>query len=127
MLKQHSLSPVSAEIELAIKQILRDDAVYTLTEMRSRHRENLVVPVTICFSESHTEDGFTRNISEAGVCIISANPMEENTLANLELYRLHGAKQSITSEIRWCRPFGKEYFMSGWKFMKINRNQSRGR
>lgn len=127
MLKQHSLSPVSAEIELVVKQILRDDAVYTLTEMRSRHRENLVLPVTIYFSESNSVDGFSRNISEAGICIITASPVDDDTMADLELYRLHGKRVTITSEARWCRPFGRDYFMSGWKFMNLQRAQSSSR
>lgn len=119
MLKQHISGPVTADIERAIRDILKDDAKYVLTEMRSRHRENLVVPVNLILPNDQLETGFTRNISSAGVCIITENPIEEGVFGDLEIYRLNGNPVTISSDARWCRPFGRQYFMSGWKFNQL--------
>jgi len=121
MLKQHISGPVPPEIERAIKDILKEDARYVLTEMRSRHRENLVVPVRIVMKDECVELGFSRNISTAGICLITPQPITVGVLAELELYRLQGTPMTISSDARWCRPFGLDYFMSGWKFLSISK------
>jgi hypothetical protein len=99
MLKQSMLGPVPHDIDLAIKELLREDARYTLTEMR-----------------------FSKNISEAGICVITQQPVKENEVIDLEIYRLYGSPIRITSDARWCRPFGQSYFMSGWKFMHLRKS-----
>ncbi len=121
MLKQATLGVVPADVEAAIKELLREDARYTLTEMRSRYRENLVVPVIVHHSEKESFSGFSRNISEAGICIITEHPISDDSVADLDIYRLGGPSIRVTSNVRWCRPFGKHYYMSGWKFMNLRR------
>lgn len=122
MLKQSMLGPVPHDIDLAIKELLREDARYTLTEMRSRYRENLVVPVKLFYRTGEPEMGFSKNISEAGICVITQQPVKENEVIDLEIYRLYGSPIRITSDARWCRPFGQSYFMSGWKFMHLRKS-----
>jgi hypothetical protein len=121
MLKQSYVGPVPPDIEAAVKELLRDDARYTLTEMRSRYRENLVVPVKVFFQNGETEMGFSRNISEAGICVITRTLIPDNQMLDLEIYKLNGSPIRITSDARWCRPFGQSYYMSGWKFVHLRR------
>lgn len=121
MLKQSYVGPVPHDVELVIKELLRDDARYTLTEMRSRYRENLVVPVKVWFKNGESEMGFSRNISEAGICVITQKLIVENEILDLEIYKLNGTPVRITSDARWCRPFGQSYYMSGWKFMHLRK------
>jgi hypothetical protein len=121
MLKQSYVGPVPHDVETVIKDLLRDDARYTLTEMRSRYRENLVVPIKLMFKSGESEMGFSRNISEAGICVITQTLITEGEILDLEIYRLLGAPVRITSDARWCRPFGQNYYMSGWKFMHLKK------
>lgn len=111
----------SPELEQLIKEVVKEDCRYARSEMRSVHRENLVVPVTMIFKDGRQQEAFSRNISPAGVCLISNEPVTENQLVELEIYRLHGRKDRIIAEARWCKPFGQEYFMSGWKFVQLKR------
>ena len=111
----------SPEIEHLIKEVVKEDSRYVRSEMRSVHRENLVVPVTMIFKDGLQQEAFSRNISPAGVCLISREPVTGNETVELEIYRLNGKKQQIIAEARWCKPFGPEYFMSGWKFVQLKR------
>ena len=111
----------SPELENLIKEVVREDNRYVRSEMRSVHRENLVVPVTIVLKDGCQQPAFSRNISPAGICLISSEPVTANQTLELEIYRLNGKSDRIIAEVRWCRPFGQEYFMSGWKFMQLKR------
>ncbi len=113
----------SPEIDRLIKEIVKEDTNYALTEMRSVHRENLVVPVTLVFSDGSTQHTHSRNISAVGVCLIGTEPVPINELVDLEIYRLKGSPSRIVADPRWCKPFGANYFMSGWKFIQMKRSQ----
>ena len=119
MLRNQSQHAFCPDIERLVKEIVRDDARYVLTEMRSMHRENLVVPVTLIFSDGTRHNTFSRNISPVGVCLIGREPIPENQIVDLEIYRLNGKPDRVSADVRWCKPFGKEYFMSGWKFLQL--------
>ena len=114
-----SQNVTTPELERFVKEIVKEDAKYVLTEMRSRHRENLVVPVAMVFKDGKRLHGFTRNISPVGVCIIGKEPLAENQVVELEIYRLNAKPTTISAEVRWCKPFGEDFFMSGWKFMRL--------
>ena len=124
MMKNQSQHATCPEIERLIKEIVKDDARYVLTEMRSMHRENLVVPVTLIFADGVRMHSFSRNISPVGVCLISKQPIPENQLVDLEIYRLNGKPDRVSADMRWCKPFGKDYYMSGWKFMQVRHGQA---
>lgn len=111
----------SPELENLIKEVVKEDCRYVRSEMRSVHRENLVVPVTIVFKDGGQQPAFSRNISPAGICLISDEPVTANQTLELEIYRINGKSNRIIAEVRWCKPFGQEYFMSGWKFMHLKR------
>ena len=111
----------SPELENLIKEVVKEDTRYVRSEMRSVHRESLVVPVTIFHRDDREQHAFSRNISPAGICLISSEPVNVNETLELEIYRLNGKSERIIAEVRWCKPFGEEYFMSGWKFVQLKR------
>ena len=119
MLRNQSQGAFCPEIERLVKEIVKDDARYVLTEMRSMHRENLVVPVTLIFADGTRQNTFSRNISPVGVCLIGKEPVGNNQVVDLEIYRLNGKPDRVSADVRWCKPFGKEYYMTGWKFLQI--------
>lgn len=112
---------VSPEIERLISEILKDDHRFE-RELRSVHRERLVCPVEIWLDdESEPVDAFSRNISTMGIALISDRPVEEKLRATLEIYRRTTVASRIVSECRWCKPFGKKFWVSGWQFSCIAR------
>ena len=119
MLTSHSAT--SPELERFVKEIVKEDARYVLTEMRSMHRERLVLPVTLAFKDGTRKQAFSRNISPVGICLIGNDPVAQNQHVELEIYRLSGKATRISAEVRWCKPFGEDFFMSGCKFMRLLR------
>ena len=121
MMKSQLQNPFPPDVERTINEIVRDDARYSLTEMLSVHRENLVVPVKLLFRNGEIQSTFSRNVSPVGICLIGDRLIEEDQIVDLEIYRLHGPPIKLTSDVRWCKPFGTEWFMSGWKFLALRR------
>lgn len=114
-----SIFSLPQELEAAIKEILKQDARYVLSEVRCRHREPLVVPVRVIRQERILASGFSRNISKSGICLITPQPLPVEEIVQLEIYRLQEKALTIFSKARWCRAYGPEYFMSGCRFLAI--------
>jgi hypothetical protein len=117
MLKTQLQPAVTPEIQKLVKTIVDEDSQYVMNEMRSSHRDNLVVPVRVFFKDGTYDETFSRNISPLGICLIGKQMIPSNQSVDLEIYRLRGEPDRISAMLRWCKPFGKKYFMSGWKFL----------
>lgn len=112
------------EIQRLVEDILLENSRYK-RELRSFHREVLVCPVTVVFDDDENEDQYcvSRNISPAGICVISSVEFEDSVTAAMEIYRLKKtAPVQIVAECRWCKPFGDQYWMSGWQFVRLQYN-----
>ena len=112
---------VKPEIQRLVDQILKENSRYE-RELRSLHRDFLVCPVDVSFSDENMEKQYcvSRNISAAGISLISSFEFTKELVANLNLYRPAKArKQLIVAECRWCKPFGEVHWMSGWQFMRL--------
>ena len=131
--------PPKPDIKRAIDDLLKEDARYDRSENRSAHRENLVRHVGIKLRKNeqstlgekkedpHGEDepaysGFSRNISATGIGLISKVQIQEKSVGVLSIDRLGSSEPlTILSECRWCRPYGKNWFLSGWQFINLKR------
>ncbi len=131
--------PAKPDIKRVIDEILKEDAKYDQSENRSAHRENLVRFVGIEFrqaensqsssdnedSEDETESpsGFSRNVSATGIGLITEFEINDKSVAVLSIERLGTDSKPITilSECRWCRPYGNNWFLSGWQFLSLKR------
>jgi len=123
--------PAKPEIQRVIDEILKEDVKYDRSENRSAHRENLVrhVAIEMRQSENSQDDsnsdslsGFSRNVSATGIGLITEFKIEDKSVAVLSIDRLGSAKSAtILSECRWCRPYGDNWFLSGWLFMSLKR------
>ena len=119
------MSPYVSHQQVQFEHLLKDLRVENSRfdrELRSCHREVLITPVKVIFLEQEGIDQncVSRNISSAGISLISALEMEEGISATLEVYRLTKApNKQILADCRWCKPFGKQFWMSGWQFMQI--------
>lgn len=109
------------EVEQAINEMVSEDARYMKMEMRSIHRDQLVVPVRILFKTGEMFSAFSRNVSPIGICLIGKDPISDQAIADLEIYRLRERPMKVMAGVRWCKRFGAEYYMSGWKFLQLRR------
>ncbi len=122
MLKNRLQNSISPEIEQMVQAMVKDDVRFMVNEMRTVHREQLVVPVRLIFKNGDQKHTFSRNVSPIGMCLIGIDCLEENQVVDLEIYRLNGGPATVAAEIRWCKPFGPHCYMSGWKFVQLRRS-----
>ena len=124
MFTQSELS-APPEIKRVVDDILLENSRYK-RELRSFQREDLVCPVIVSFAESlnmEAQHGVSRNISAAGISIISSVEFAERLQGIMDIYRLKKTPSAkIIAECRWCKPFGEMYWMSGWRFLRLQRN-----
>lgn len=121
MLKD-ALSAVCPELEVTVKQLLVEDALYEQNERRTVHREFLVRPVLLELRETAEKfEGFTRNISYLGVSVVTRKPILPQTIAKIEIYRLNSGPSIFLAECRWTSPFGDEWNVTGWNFLNTCR------
>ena len=115
-----SSSAVCDPVASIIAEIKSEGAKFD-RELRSVHREKIALPVDVIANESEISYGFTRNISEKGVCVVSVQQFELSK-ATLCLYRLGNRPARVLAECRWNRAYGSRYWLSGWQFQGLPRN-----
>ena len=124
MLRTAQRAP-SAEVQSIVEALLHEDSQYDRHENRSTHREHLVraVAIEVRRPEPAEFTAFSRNISVAGVGLITDQEIVDNSVAVLAIEALDGRVQRIMAECRWCKTYGKNWFISGWQFMAALRNR----
>lgn len=111
---------ISSDIDQMVQGLLREDLEYERTENRTAHRESLVRPVLIDYGSSQPKiEAFSRNISNAGLGIITDEMIVDRSSATLLIERLDGTSVKILAECRWCKPYGKKWHISGWQFLNL--------
>ena len=63
--------------------------------------------------------GFSRDISDDGVGLITASPFESGTAATIAIDRFDGTAVQLESVCRWCRNYGPNWFLTGWQFIRL--------
>lgn len=109
---------VSKQVETLINQISVEDKRFE-RELRSVHREKLIIPAEVQFDSGESLPAFTRNISANGVCILCCQEIETKIRATLKLYRISQSPGNVVAECRWSKPFGERYWVSGWQFLQV--------
>ena len=124
MLRSNSGPPAKPDIQQLIDAILKEDAHFDRVENRSSMRESLVRAVLIEIRDSEaTIPAFSRNVSATGIGLITSLPIDEKAIAVLSIDRIGSDSRpgAILSECRWCRPYGKNWHLSGWQFVSLKR------
>lgn len=119
MLRLSGLAP-SREVENLIHELLMEDANYDRVENRSSHREHLVLPVELQIRGGEAINAFSRNVSAAGIGLITQEPIAERAVGVLKVHRLKGQPSQILAECRWCRGYGPNWNISGWQFINLH-------
>ena len=89
-------------------------------DLRSAKREKVVLPVCID-GDNIKVSGVIRDLSSTGACIIAEREFDEHDKASIEIFRLNGEPKRILSECRWCKPFGDNFWLSGWQFVTVEK------
>ena len=103
------------EIDRLLSEIQRS----RLSERRTEPRHSFVRPVQIHFPNGPSRAAFSKDLSAQGIGIICNVMMGIGSLAILEVHSTQGMPVILTSEVRWCDPYGKGWFLVGWKFIAI--------
>ena len=110
------------DIERAVNDLLAADAKFDRNENRSAHREHLVRHLRLEIREpEQSMEAFSRNISAAGIGIITDQEIAVGAIGEMEIERLKGPAVKIVAECRWCRSYGENWFISGWQFQSLKR------
>lgn len=121
MLRLSGTAP-NMDVENAIRDLLDEDAFYDRTENRSSHREHLVRPVALQIRGSQEKIvAFSRNVSAAGIGLITDVEIPERSTAVLTVESLQNGPVKLLAQCRWCRPYGKTWRISGWQFINLHR------
>jgi hypothetical protein len=99
-----------------ISQIQCED-IRRMRENREVSRQNISLPVTARFVNGAGElDAVSRDISSAGIGLITATEIAPQTTAELEI-QLTSSTTAIFGECHWCVNYGKSFYLTGWKFI----------
>ena len=103
------------EIDRLLSEIQRA----RLSERRTEPRHAFVRPVQIHFPHGPSLSAFSKDMSAQGIGVICNTTMTVGSLATLEIHSTQGAPLILRSEVRWCDPCGKGWFLVGWKFIAL--------
>ncbi len=120
MLRLSGTAP-NMDVENCVRDLLEEDAFYDRTENRSSHREHLVRPVSLQIRGSQEQMiAFSRNVSAAGIGLITDKVIPERTVAVLIVESLKSGPVKFLAECRWCRSYGRNWKISGWQFINVH-------
>ena len=105
---------VQQQVLRLISQIQCEDIRQT-RESREFNRQKLTLPVTMQFADGREIDAVSRDLSSCGMGLIAASEIGTGVMCELVI-ELENSEHTIYSKCLWCLPFGKGYFLTGWKF-----------
>ncbi len=102
-----------------IDRLLYEAQRAKLSERRTEPRHPLVRPVRIISAQGAVTTAFSKDISAQGIGVICETAQSVSSLVTLEIHSTKGAPVLLRCEVRWCDPFGKGWFLIGFKFIGI--------
>lgn len=102
-----------------IDRLLLESQRAKLAERRTEARHELVRPVKIFFGNTDSCSGFSKNLSKQGIGVILDRELSVGMIAALSIHSLTSASVNLKCELRWIDPFGKGWWMAGWKFLCV--------
>ena len=111
-------------IQQIIESLRKAESDETIHDRRSAGRRPFVRPVVITLGrDKHTEIRTTSNsLSQTGIGLIHDVEFQVGRTGVLTIYRLHEDPVRIRAEVRWCQPFCRTWFASGWRFIVEERS-----
>ena len=110
-------------IQKIVDDLFAEDRRSQQADRRAVNRVLFCRPVQIRARDwKHTISGITNNLSAIGVGIITLEAIPEFSSAKIDIFSETVRQSTILSELRWCKPFGNGWFVSGWKFVQVVRS-----
>ena len=102
-----------------IQQLMKEHEAELLRERRSADRKPFVRPIVIATGRDHdsVHHGFSRDISQIGIGMVTRDEWEEGTHAILTIHSLAKRVVRVSAEVRWCQTYGEGWYLSGWRFL----------
>ena len=100
-----------------IERLLFEAQRSRLSERRTEARHTFVRPVRITLPHGPEVPAFSKDISAQGIGVICATAISVGALATMEIHSTKGEPVFLRCEARWCDPFGKGWFLIGFKFI----------
>lgn len=105
-----------------IDRLLKERQATILRERRSIERQPFVRPVAISSQRLGETDikGFSKDMSQHGIAVITTCDWATGTLATLHVHSLFGAHVTVRGEARWTEPYGEGWYITGWHFVDLS-------
>lgn len=102
-----------------IQRLIKEVQASQLRERRAVDRKPFVRPVQITTEKSpdEPEQGFSRDISLHGIGVIGKTEWRDSSIATLVIHSLDGRNVTVKAEVRWCKPYGNGWYLTGWSFL----------
>lgn len=102
-----------------IDRLLMEAQKAVLAERRTEARHALVRPVQISLGGQDGCAGFSKDLSKQGIGVIVDRDLAIGKIATLSIHSLSSQPVHLRCELRWSDPFGKGWWLSGWKFLSV--------
>lgn len=111
---------INDSVDEAVQGLLHEVARYDQVEHRSAYREPLVRPVVIRASRCVQEfEGISRNVSLTGIGLLTYEALPAEMNATISVEQMDGRSVRFLASLRWCKPYGQTWYMSGWQFINV--------
>jgi hypothetical protein len=102
-----------------VDRLLREIEAESLRERRSVDRKPFARPLKIFIGRDreNADEAFSRDLSARAMGVISRREFQPNTIATIQIHAVTGQDLAVRAELRWCRPYGRGWYLSGWSFL----------
>lgn len=99
-----------------IDRLLSERQRTMLRERRAADRQPFTRPVHVQ-TQRGSNLAFSRDMSRDGIALISQASWPTGTMATLRVHSLFSHDAEIRAEARWSEPYGKDWHITGWRFI----------
>ncbi len=100
-----------------IERLLLEAQTVRRTARRTEARHAFVRPIQIFMGDRPAIRAFSKDISSVGISLIVEHLLETGTIGLVQIHSIHGNPLCFRCELRWCDTLGKDWYLTGWKFL----------
>ena len=111
----------SPELQRIVDKLLQEEYRARIGERRDSSRKPLSRPLTIVPRDNDQRkiSAFSRDVSPTGIGAIGKDEFRAGSVALIYIDGPSGESTVLLSECRWCNPYGKNWFLTGWNFLAV--------
>lgn len=112
------------DLERVFKALSTEEQQRVQDDRRAVGRMPFVRPTVIKSHSTNSRpvESFSRNLSPAGIGIVSKEPFKLGDVGTIEIHRFRQSPVIVLAECRWCDSFGSTWYFSGWVFLSTVRD-----